>query len=155
MRALAHDRLLPARAGADVHIGVLGKKELATSDQAARAMTIAFQDLSSTKVQGLPVTASLLGYSGAARLGERLARDGIDVLYICSGLETELADIVELTRQRHVLSIAGVLGYLDRGVSLGVFTVLDSPTVFVNLGASKKEGAAFGSELLRLARVIR
>jgi hypothetical protein len=155
VRALGHDRHLPARAGTDVHIGVLGKANLPASEQAARAMTIAFQGLAGTLIQGLPVKASLLGYAGGGRLGELLEREGIDVLYVCPGLEAELQEILALTRRRQLLSLAGVMGYVDKGASLGVFTVEGSPTVFINLAASKREGAAFGSELLRLARVIR
>jgi hypothetical protein len=36
-----------------------------------------------------------------------------------------------------------------------VFAVEGKPTIVVNLAASKAEGASFGSDLLRLAKVIR
>ena len=46
-------------------------------------------------------------------------------------------------------------GPADLGLSLGVFIFDGKTTITVNLPASKEEGAAFSSELLRLARVIR
>ena len=41
------------------------------------------------------------------------------------------------------------------GLSMGVFAVKDHGAIFINLPASKSEGANFSFDLLRLAVVIR
>ena len=42
-----------------------------------------------------------------------------------------------------------------KGASVGVFLVEGKATLFVNLPSSKLEGVDFGSDLLRLAKVIK
>ncbi len=155
VRALSYEQHLPARAGAVLQIAVLAKADVPASEQAGRAMTIAFQALGDTTVQGLPVRSSQVGYTTVAALAEQIERKGIDVLYLCTGLEAELPAILELTRKRQVLSIAGKEEYVSKGASLGVFVIDGGQTVFVNLEASRREGAAFASVMLRLARVLR
>jgi hypothetical protein len=155
VRALGYEQHLPARAGVDVHIGVLGKADAPASERAALGMTLAFQALGDVAVQGLPLKASQLSYSSAEVLGNWLDRRGIDVLYVAPGLDAELAAILELTRKRHVLSVGSSEEYVVKGASLGVFAVDGSPTVFVNLEASRREGAGFSGSMLRLARIIR
>ena len=63
--------------------------------------------------------------------------------------------IFEATRRLKVITMASRQDYVQRGLSLGVFAIDGKPTILVNLAASKAEGAAFGSDLLRLAKVIR
>ena len=62
---------------------------------------------------------------------------------------------MELTRKRHVITVGSREDYVKRGVSLGVFLASGRPTIMVNLSASRSEGAAFSSDLLRLATVIK
>jgi hypothetical protein len=156
MRALGHDQRLRERAGADVTIAVLGRAGDGASEQLARAMTLAFAAAAgAARLQGLPVRAFQLRYLDAGAVAQDVQRLGVDVLYICPGLDAELDTLLQLTRQRRALSIAGKQDYLPRGASLGVFPLDGGLTIFVNLGASRKEGAAFGSNLLRVARVLR
>jgi hypothetical protein len=155
MRALAYDQRLVARAGADIHVGVLSKAAAPASGRASDAITLAFQSVNGASVQGLPVRTSQVAFTDVDVLATAIERRSIDVLYICPGLEAEVPAIVELTRKRHVLSIGSREEHVTRGAALGVFTVEGSPTVFVNLEGSRKEGVLFAGAMLRLARVIR
>jgi hypothetical protein len=154
-RALAYDGNLKNRAGPELVIAVLGKAGNGPSEQAAESMTKAFKALGSVKVQGLPLKATHIGYSGPTSLTNAIEAQGIDVLYLSSGLDAELPALLELAREKQVITMGGKEEYIGKGASLGVFTIDAKPTIYVNLTASKREGAAFGSDLLRLAKVIR
>jgi len=154
-RALAYDGNLKSRAGADLLIAVLGRSGNANSEEVASTMTRAFRALGNVKVQGLAVRATSLPYSNATALGAAIENQGIDAMYVCPGLEGDLPAIIDLARKRHVITLGSREDHVKRGVSLGVFAVDAKPTIVVNLAAAKAEGAAFGSDLLRLAKVIR
>jgi YfiR/HmsC-like len=154
-RALAYDGNLKRRAGADLLVAVLGKPGNVPSDELASTMGKAFRGLGNVKVQGLAVRATQIAYKDAASLVAVIEREGIDALYVAPGLDAELMGIVEATRRLKVVSMASRQDYVQRGLSLGVFAIEGKPTIVVNLAASKAEGAAFGSDLLRLAKVIR
>ena len=154
-RALAYDGNLKTRAGADLLVAVLGKPGNAPSDELASTMGKAFRGLGNVKVQGLAVRATQIAYKDAASLAAVIKSEGIDALYVAPGLDVELMGIVEATRRLKVVSMASRQDYVQRGLSLGVFAIDGKPTIVVNLAASKAEGAAFGSDLLRLAKVIR
>jgi hypothetical protein len=154
-RALAYDDNLKARAGDELVVAVLAKPGNSLSDQAAEGVHRAFKGLAGIKVQGLPLRAIRLNFTGGAHLVTAIQSQGIDALYLSPGLETDLGTILEVSKQQHVLSLGSRPDHINKGVSLGVFLIAAKPTICVNLGASKAEGAAFGSDLLRLAKVVR
>jgi hypothetical protein len=154
-RALAYDENLRSRAGDELVVAIVAKSGSKASEQTAEAVGKAFSGLAGIKVQGLPLRSTRLNFSGAANLAGAVQKDGIDVIYICPGLDSELPAILEVARTNHVLSMGSREEYINKGASLGVFLISSKPTICVNLAASKAEGAAFGSDLLRLAKVIR
>jgi hypothetical protein len=155
IRALSYDDALRARAGAEVNVMVLVQGDEPTADRAARAMSEAFGDSPFARRLGLKIVAAPARYSSGDQLAAALGAGGTDVVYIGRGLEPQLPEILEVTRGKKVLSLAGQREYIGKGASLGVFPVDGRPTIFVNLGASRREGAAFAMELLRVAKVTR
>jgi hypothetical protein len=155
VKVLAYDGNLKTRAGNDVVVGVLFKGGNAVSERAADDLVKAFATLGAPKVQGLPIKATKVAYGSAAGMVGSIKSEGLDTIYICPGLDAELAAILELTRVHKVMSIAGIEDYFTKGAALGVFVVQDKPAIFVNLPTSKNEGVAFGSDLLRLAKVVK
>jgi hypothetical protein len=155
LRALGYDERLTARAGLDIHIGIVGRADDHASARGALAVSVAFQSLGNVYVQGLPVKASQLEYGSPEAFAALLERRGIDVVYVCAGLERDLPDILAITRKRQVLSIGSTRDHVGQGASLGALPVEGALTLFVNLAATRAEGAAFPSSFLRLARVIR
>lgn len=152
-RALAYDDNLRGRAGDSLVVAVLFKP--GAGDAAADAMMRAFKALEGVKVQTLPLRVVKLAFAGKDSLHTAVAGQGIDALYVCPGLEGEQSAIRDESKRDHVLTIAAKEEQLTAGLSLGVFVYDGKTTITVNLPASKDEGAAFSSELLRLARVIR
>jgi hypothetical protein len=154
-RALVYDDNFKDRVGSEVRVAVLSKPGNAASDASAAAMLKAWKGVGNLKLAGLPLRVSLLAFKDAATFGPVLAAEGIDVLYICPGLEANLAEIIDLTRKRRVVTVGSREELVKKGASLGVFLVNGRPTIMVNLPASKTEGASFSSDLLRLATVIK
>jgi hypothetical protein len=154
-RVIAYDANLKMRAGGTVNIGILVKKGDAESEKMADAITKAFVPLEVATMLGLSVKISRVTFSGRDSLDKSVRDGGIDTLYICSGLDGSLADIKSVSRARKVLTMASKEDHLKLGLSLGVFSIDGKNTIFVNLEASREEGAAFGPELLRLATVVR
>jgi hypothetical protein len=154
-RAIAYDANLKDRAGDAVNIGVLAKKGDKESEKMADLLVKAFTPLEAATLLGLPVRISRLSFTSREAL-ERAVRDGgIDTLYVCSGLQSSLADIKAVARARKALTMASQADQLKLGLSLGVFEVDGRNTIIVNLEANREEGVAFGPELLRLATVVR
>ncbi|MDB4969318.1 MAG: hypothetical protein JWN44_5007 [Myxococcales bacterium] len=154
-RALAYDDNLRARAGDAIVVAVVFKSGQSASEGAADGMVRALKAIEGVKVQNLPLRVVKLAYSGKDALHGAVTGQGIDALYVCPGLESEQNAIREESRRVHILTVASREEQLTAGFSLGVFMFDGKTTITVNLPASKEEGAAFSSELLRLARVIR
>jgi hypothetical protein len=152
-RALAYDDNLRSRAGDSLVVAVLFKP--GSGEGAADAMMHAFKALEGVKVQSLPLKIVRLPFTGRDALHSAVASQGIDALYVCPGLDGEQSAIRDESRRAHVLTIASKEEQLNSGLSLGVFVFDGKTTITVNLPASRDEGAAFSSELLHLARVIR
>jgi YfiR/HmsC-like len=153
-RALAYDGNLKARAGSELVVAVLAKGAASAADPTAEGLTKALKALGPIKVQGLPLRALRLGFTNAASLSTAIENQGIDAIYLCPGLEAELGPILEVTKEHKVLSMGSREDHVVKGASLGVFLVDGKPTIYVNLTASKAEGTAFGSDLLRVAKVL-
>jgi hypothetical protein len=154
-RALAYDDNLRTRAGDSLVVAVIFKAGQGASESAADTMVRAFKAIEGVKVQNLPLRVVKLAYSGKDALHAAVSGQGIDAVYVCPGLESDQGSIREVSRRDHILTIASREDQLNSGLSLGVFAFDGKTTITVNLSASKDEGAAFSSELLRLARVVR
>jgi len=154
-RVIAYDGNLKVRAGAALNIGILVKKGDADSERLADSVLKAFLPLEAATVLGLAVKVSRVNFGGRDSLDKSVREGGIDTLYVCSGLDANLADIKSVAHARKVLTMASKEDHLKLGLSLGVFSIDGKNTILVNLEASREEGVAFGPELLRLATVVR
>ena len=155
LRALAYDGNLKNRAGPIVNIAIMHKKGNSASEQMGVAVTQAFISRQSTLVTGLPIAISRLAYKTPDELKDAIVGSGIDVLYVCDGLEGDLDAIKDITRQTKVLSVGANREQIEKGLSLGVVEMDGKVTILVNLQGSRLEGVSFTSDLLRLASVIR
>jgi hypothetical protein len=154
-RVIAYDENLKTRAGSAVNIGILAKNGDRESEGMQDAVAKAFAQLESAPLRGLPVKISRIPFSDRDALDRAVQAAGIDTLYVCSGLDANLADIKGVARARKVLAIASKENQVKAGLSLGVFVVEGKNTILVNLEASRDQGVAFGLGLLQLATVVK
>jgi len=155
-RALGYDDSLRDHAKVEVGIAILFKNGDPVSERAAANMGAALDSLAGTTVQGLVLRSRLVPLAGATELKTIVGSRGVDVLYLCEGLDPFVDAIVKLSRELKVLTVAGNEAMVRQGVALGILLSAGSKgTLVVNLRIARAEGANFGSDLLRVARVIR
>jgi hypothetical protein len=154
-RALSYDNNLKSRAGDSVVVAVVYRSGNGASEAMGDAAFRAFKALESVKIQDLPFRAVKLAFTSKDALKSAISSQGIDALYICVGLEGDVGAVKEVSHKEHVLSIGAREELVQGGLSLGVFLTDGKATITVNLQASRDEGAALSSELLRLAHVLR
>ncbi|HET6343989.1 MAG TPA: YfiR family protein [Myxococcota bacterium] len=153
LRALAYDRNLKERVGDSVTVAVVSHKG---DGSAARSDILrAFGSLAKLTFQGLPLHVVEHEFFSIDHLKEDLAARGIDVLYLCGGLEAHLTSIVNLTHSKKVATITAEDAYVAAGVAIGVMLRDRSPKLWVNLASSKEEGLNLSADLMRVAEVIR
>jgi len=117
---------------------------------------MALDNLAGTTVQGLALRSRLIPFEGVAELKLAIDKKDVEVFYVCEGLDPYLDAILKLSRDLKVLSVAGNEAMVHHGVALGIVLSAGSRgTIVVNLRIARSEGANFGSDLLRVARVIR
>lgn len=150
-RAFSYDYSLKERAGKSVGLAVVHKPGSDNADEWVKA----FKTLEGVTVQGLPLTVSKVAFEGADKLKAKIASDGLDIIFVCDGLESDLSTIKESVREKHVLSVGATEAMVQQGLTLGVFADGAKTVITVNLSAAGAEGVSFSSELLRLAKVIR
>jgi hypothetical protein len=154
-RALSYDATLADRAGGEVLLVVLFKKKHPGSDRAAEVAGKAFKQLETLRIAGSPFRRLVVPFAGPAELEQLVHKEGVDALYLCDGLEEELPAIKQITRQRKVLTLGATEAQARAGVSLAVVVEGSKTVIVVNWTQSREEGASFGSDLLRLAKVVR
>ena len=156
LRALAYDRKIKARAGAEVRVLVLYQSGNQPSEATKSDLVGALEDAArETTVAGLPVRVTSLAYSDAGGLDAALKSDHIAAVYVCLGVTSHASSIAEVSRRRAVLSFSGDEDSVKSSLSIGLITRGTKPTVLVNLMASKAEGADLDPALLRVAEVNR
>jgi hypothetical protein len=155
VRALSYDANLRDRIGQELVIAVLARKGHSGSEACSTTTRQGFAALGAPKVAGVPLKVIQLWYAGGEALSATVSAQGIDVLYPCEGLESDLPVVLEVSRRLQILTMGGSEEQVARGVALGVVFVESKPTLLVNITAAKNAGAALSSDLLRVARVIR
>lgn len=147
-RALSFDSQLKSRVGSKLVFASLYSD--ANTKKRALRMNV---ELSNTgmQVQGKAISTTSAEFTTASALAEAINTQGIDVLYIPTGMSAQLPQIVKVAREANVLTIGAEPGYVRSGLSLGVFNRAGNTVIGLNQGAASAEGAQFTGEILQLA----
>jgi hypothetical protein len=147
-RILSYERSLPNRAGPAVNILVLHAGGNAASLSEARAFERGFASMTGSTIQGLPIQTSVMPYSSGVIV------EGVDVLILCAGLESQIDAITAVSRRRHLMSVGVERAYATRATALAVVVEEGRPKIIANLAHARAEGVQLSSQLLRLAEVL-
>lgn len=153
-RLLAYDANLLHRAGKSVDVAVLYKSGDAASTTEAEEMTRAMKAIELTTILDLPVKTCSVAVSDEATLEKAVLSRGIDAFLVLGGLEEQTALIKRVSEARKVITLGSTRAQVQAGLSVSVYLEDDKSKILVSLSASRKEGAAFSSDLLRLSEVI-
>lgn len=153
VRAVATDKNLQRRFGAELKVGVVyaGKQP---KDESAQALAV-FGALGSVTIGGLELQSAPLPWTDAEAFGPAVVDGEFDVIFVPSGLDAAAEAVPAVSREHKRTTITRHRPYVESGLGLGVELFEGKPRIVVNLDASKAEGSAYPSTLLRMADVIR
>ncbi|HYD42532.1 MAG TPA: YfiR/HmsC family protein [Anaeromyxobacter sp.] len=147
----AHDRNLPARAGAEVRTLVLVK---ASDDSTRAAAQFKATAAAKPKVAGLPHAEETLTFTTAAAVAEACRAKGIAVLYLAPGFSAEEATAIgKALEGGNVLSASASPALVKKGVVLGFDLVSGRAKLLVDLTQAARQKVSFGADVLGLMAV--
>jgi hypothetical protein len=148
----AHDRNLPARAGAEVRTLVLAKP----GDEASKLAAGQFRAAAAGKatVAGLPHAVEVVPYAGAAALAEDCKARRVAVVYLTPGFSgADATAIGKALEGGNVLTAAATPSLVKKGVVLGFDLVSGRAKLLVDLTQAARQRVAFGPDVLGLMAV--
>lgn len=87
-------------------------------------------------------------------LERRIKEENVDLLYILPIRAYDLKKITEISDKYDVLTITSNEEYSKSGISIAFSLVGNKPQILINTKTSKREGADFSSQLLKLVKII-
>ena len=154
VRVLAYDRNLKTRSGKGVVVGVIYRDDAgykAEKDQ----VVAAFKAFESQPVQGLPLRTVSHPVRDAKELGDWIAKEGPNVIYLAPNVADLIDPIQAICAQRKAVAVTGVRSMVEKGIPIGVVLKDKKPALIINLPASKSAGMDIDPKVLQLAEVIR
>jgi ABC-type uncharacterized transport system substrate-binding protein len=119
-----------------------------------------FEDIEKNlKTSGLVVKGNLTKVSSFdisvnSDIGEYLRENKINVLYITPLRGLDVSKITGICKTESVLTISGVVEYLESNVSVLLDIEDNKLQILINQKSAKGEGADFSSRLLRIAKIV-
>lgn len=153
-RLLAYDTNLKSRAGDRVDIAILYERGNVVATQKAEEMALAMKAIELTTIGDLPVKTCSIAVTDEAALEQAVISRGIDAFVVMAGLEEQTTFIKRVSEARKVITVGNTSAEVHAGLSISIFLEDGKSRILVGLRASRKEGARFSSDLLRLSEVI-
>lgn len=154
LKILQFDRNIAARSEDEVVIGVIYQGRFRASARACQEMRRVAQAAGAERLAEKRVN---LVEVDLERVNLKQALDSlkVDVAYVTPLRATDIKSITDVTRDLHITTVTGIEDYVHQGLAVGLGVWQEKPRVFVNLEASRAEGADFSSQLLSLAQVVK
>jgi hypothetical protein len=151
-KVAAYERTFAERAGSKVVVAIVAQGGDADSMHAATSMQAAFHALDD--IGGLPHEELIVPWSNGPSLTATCLERKVSMIFVAPGLGSDIEAIVRTLEAMAILSVAGSVSYVERGLVVGFDLVSGRPKVVINLGMAKKQNLRFRSDLLSLARII-
>ena len=148
-----YDKGFPGRAGELANVALLVKTGSAKSELSAAEMKLALSRIE--RVGGLPHRETVIPFSTAAALAQKVKEGRFAVVYVTPGLDPEIVKIREALTNMDVLTLAGTPTYVPEGIVLGFEIESGKPKILINLEQAKRQSVKFPADLIRLMRVYR
>lgn len=150
----AHDKGMPARAGAVLKIAILIKKGNAESASTAAHLQAAFAGLGA--IAGLPHQEQVVDFTDAAALAALVKAESFAIVYLTQGFDPDVESIGSALAGVSVMSCATVPDYVVRGGAvIGFDLVSGKSKILVNLPQAKKQAVNLDSNVLTIATVFK
>lgn len=154
LRILSYDHNLRMRAGDRVTVLVLHHAYEERSLRAREEIVGSLKQMQRVKVAGLPISIVSMPYSDAGGLQNRLAQTRPAAVFVCPGLEADVAAISAITRRASALTIATSEPDVRRGLSIAIVRRDGRDRIIINVAGARAEGARLDAGLLQLATIV-
>jgi hypothetical protein len=146
-----YDKGFAERAKGKVKIVLLTSKN---PDSARAASQIQGALGRAANIAGMPHEESTVKFESGAALANLVKSQGISVVFVMPGFQSEIADIKKSLDGVNVLTVATLGSYVQQGIVLGFDVISGKPKLLVNLPQSRAQKVAFKAELLKMVKVI-
>ena len=153
LKVLSFDRQLHTRAREGVVVGIVMQGGNRASVM-ARDAAVDLLTAPGTTVDGIAVRVVSIDLDRQS-IGNIFADQLYTHLYITPLRAVDIRELAAAARVARVITMTGVPGHLNDGLSLSVGLRAGRPKILVNVNASRAEGADLSAELLKLAEVVR
>jgi YfiR/HmsC-like len=151
VKLAGYDRNLSARLGPRQVLIVRAKS---TASQRV-AEGIAAELRTFDAIAGAPHRENILEYTTAQDLRTRVSAQAVQILYVCPGLEEQVAGIASALTGLTVLSIGAGPEYANLGTVIAFDIHSGRSQLLVNLKQAQKQNVKFYAEFLKIVKVIR
>ena len=153
-RILGFDRNLADRKDSSLGLAIVYQSRYRPSRDVAEAVEANLAKLAGSERGVEPLRAVLVDLDQNPNLDAVLAREQVAIAYVCPLRAVDPARIASATRGGRIRSFTGVVDYVETALAVGIGLRGDHPEIIINLEAARAEGADFGAQLLKLARVV-
>jgi hypothetical protein len=153
-KILSFDRALKSDSNDTVVIGILYQSKFRISLNAKNELLIYAKADVNNKIGSHPVQWIGIEVNSGDEINTVLETENIAVLYVAPMRNVAIREIAQITRAKHILSLTGIPEYLEDGLAVGIGAKGDKPFIYVNLAASKAEGADFNSQFLKFVQIV-
>jgi hypothetical protein len=153
-RLLTYDTTLQNRAGGSIVIAVLHQRGNHPSMRESIELSRALRTLELTKILDLPVKTLSIALTSVGELERAVETLGIDAFVVCSQVDGKDPRVKQVSEKMKVITIGSTSDQVRAGLAISVYLEDGKSKILINHSASKREGAALSSDLLRLSEVI-
>jgi hypothetical protein len=151
-RLCTYDRNFKMRAGPVAKVLVMHRKGDPDSTFEGAGLAKAIADLHD--IGGLPFKVEEATFSDAESLAKRCRADGIGILYLTVGLDTDTARIASALTNAGILTVGTSARHAENGAVIGFGVEEARPKLVINLKQAAAQNVKFKAEILALARLI-
>jgi hypothetical protein len=154
LKSLEYDRNLMNKNNGVIRIGIVYQEQFRPSLNAKNQLLRYIADnniknLAKYKLEIIPI--NLIDIS---EFSDFVKNNDIDVTYITPLRAVNIDKLAQIHKSNSILSLTGVVEYIDNKIPFSVDVVGDNPKIVIDLTNSRLSGADFSTNLLKLAKVI-
>jgi hypothetical protein len=138
----------------EINILILYQSKAPSSGNAKKEAQQSFTKQSSSLINGKTIRTLEFDLSSSVKLSDFMKSQNIDCVFIMPLIAFDINSISNICQNYKILSFTSVPDYMKNGISVAIDNQGDKPQIIINLAASKKEGADFSSQLLKLSKII-
>jgi hypothetical protein len=155
LTALTYDKNLQTNVHEKLTIGIVFFPGTIQSKETAQQFSKALEKFKDKKVSGRTINSVVFAYQGNNKLKGRVAREGINVMYISSGEKDVIQDVLQVCTSEKVFSLGcSARSVLEYSVSMAIGIKANKPKIYLNLASAKAEGSNFSSKFLRVVKIV-